>query len=150
TISGTGRLHISGGETLYLLNKSGVVVGKEWGGNGNLFVEGTMTQSSDARLKKRIRRLESTLDKLARIRGVSYLPRQAGGRAQDVPGKQSIGVIAQEVEAVFPELVSTFEGVSYKGVEYGGLTAVLLEAVKELKAALDPIADRVASLEARA
>ena len=59
-------------------------------------------------------------------------------------------MIAQEVEAVFPEIVSTIEGRQYKGVEYGGLTAVLLEAVKELKAALDPLLERVAALEARA
>jgi len=37
-----GRLHISGGELLYLLNKSGVIVGKEWGGTGNLTVEGDL------------------------------------------------------------------------------------------------------------
>jgi hypothetical protein len=39
-IKGQGRLHISGEETLYLLNKNGVIIGKEWGGNGNLVVEG--------------------------------------------------------------------------------------------------------------
>jgi Chaperone of endosialidase len=37
-----GRLHITGGEILYLLNKSGVVVGREWGGNGNVTVEGNV------------------------------------------------------------------------------------------------------------
>jgi hypothetical protein len=42
TINTPGRLHISGGELLYLLNKNGVVVGKEWGGNGNLQVEGDL------------------------------------------------------------------------------------------------------------
>jgi len=41
TISGPGRLHISGDEILYLLNKSGVVVGREWGGTGNLVVQGS-------------------------------------------------------------------------------------------------------------
>jgi microcystin-dependent protein len=41
-ISSAGRMHISGEELLYLLNKSGVVVGKEWGGNGNLNVQGNI------------------------------------------------------------------------------------------------------------
>ena len=41
-----GRLHISGGEILYLLNKSGVIVGKEWGGTGNLAVEGNLGASN--------------------------------------------------------------------------------------------------------
>jgi hypothetical protein len=40
TIAGDGRLHITGGEILYLLNHDGVIVGKEWGGTGNLTVEG--------------------------------------------------------------------------------------------------------------
>jgi hypothetical protein len=40
TIRGEGRLHITGGELLYLLNTQGVVIGREWGGSGNLVVEG--------------------------------------------------------------------------------------------------------------
>jgi len=40
---GNGRLHITGDERLYLLNKDGVIIGKEWGGNGNLSVQGTLS-----------------------------------------------------------------------------------------------------------
>jgi hypothetical protein len=144
------RLHITGEEILYLLNKGGVVVGKEWGGNGNLHAQGSVTEGSDARLKKRIRRLEPTLDRVTEIRGVSYLRRQFGELDDRLEEQPAIGVVAQEVEAVFPELVSTPLGQSYKGVSYSGLTAVLLEAVKELKAALDPLRKRVDALEARA
>src|SRR5262249_8313447 len=43
TIGSPGRMHISGGELLWLLNTSGVVIGKEWGGNGNLVVEGNLS-----------------------------------------------------------------------------------------------------------
>ena len=43
TIAGKGRLHMFGPELLYILNKSGVIIGKEWGGNGNLSVQGDMT-----------------------------------------------------------------------------------------------------------
>jgi hypothetical protein len=46
TINNDGRMHISGGENLFLLNKNGVIVGKEWGGNGNLNVEGTLNVQS--------------------------------------------------------------------------------------------------------
>ena len=42
TLNSNGRFHISGAELLYLLNKSGVIIGKEWGGNGNLNVQGTL------------------------------------------------------------------------------------------------------------
>jgi hypothetical protein len=150
TVSCNGRLHIAGDETLYLLNLGGVTIGTEWGGNGNLVVEGAFIHSSDARLKKRIRRLENTLDRLTEIRGVSYLPRRVGGPAGQAEERPAIGVLAQEVETVFPELVSTFGEHDYRGVNYSGLTAVLLEAVKELKAALDPLQARVAALEAHA
>ena len=43
TIKNTGRMHIGGEELLYLLNKNGVVVGREWGGNGNLSVQGNLS-----------------------------------------------------------------------------------------------------------
>ena len=150
TIWGAKRLHITGEEVLYLLNKSGVIVGNEWGGNGNLHVEGNFSQASDARLKKRIRRLERPLDRLTGVRGVSYLPRQVGGRDGRSEERPAIGVLAQEVEAVFPQLVSTPGGDGYKAVDYNGLTAVLLEAVKELKTALDALRERVAALQAHA
>jgi len=50
TIAGDGRLHITGGELLFLLNHDGVVVGKEWGGNGNLTVEGALRASGGVTL----------------------------------------------------------------------------------------------------
>jgi len=43
TIEGQGRLHVSGPELLYILNKNGVVIGKEWGGNGNLHAQGVLS-----------------------------------------------------------------------------------------------------------
>jgi hypothetical protein len=150
TIHCTNRLHISGNEILFLLNKNGVIVGKEWGGTGDLTVEGKFNNLSDARLKKRIRRLERPLDRLTGVRGVSYVPRQVGGPDGQSEERPAIGVVAQEVEAVFPQLVSTIEGHGYKAVDYNGLTAVLVEAVKELKTALDALRERTAALEAHA
>ena len=64
-------------------------------------------------------------------------------------GRKEIGVIAQEVEAVFPELVTTCEDEGYKAVEYGRFSVVLLEAVKELKANVEALAQRIAPLETR-
>jgi len=46
TLSSPGRMHITGNELLYLLHKNGVIVGKEWGGNGNLQVQGTLSAKS--------------------------------------------------------------------------------------------------------
>jgi hypothetical protein len=47
TIKGAGRLHIGGEELLYILNKAGVMIGKEWGGNGNLTVQGNVNIGAD-------------------------------------------------------------------------------------------------------
>ena len=80
------------------------------------------------------------LDRLRRIRGVSWEWR-AGTEAFHEPGRtRQIGVIAQEVEAVFPDAVVTDADDGYKLVDYAGLVAVLVETVKEL-------ADRVDALE---
>lgn len=47
TLSTAGRMHIDGGELLYLLNEKGVVVGKEWGGSGDLWVQGNLVVNGD-------------------------------------------------------------------------------------------------------
>lgn len=100
--------------------------------NGNLDVVGTIrgnnVSPSDQRLKQNIQPLENSLAKVDQLRGVSFEWKDA---KQDT-GTQ-IGVIAQEVETVLPEIVST-DSDGYKSVAYGKLTAVLVEAVKELKA----------------
>jgi hypothetical protein len=78
-------------------------------------------------------------EKLQQLRGVTWEWREeAPEEAKEQPG---LGVIAQEVEKVFPELVTT-DDQGRKQVEYSGLIAPLIEAVKELD-------DRVRALEAR-
>ena len=78
--------------------------------------------TSDQSLKENVENIVGALDKLSQIRGVSF----------DWVGREesSMGVIAQEVEPVFPEIVSSTEP---KQVNYNGLIGVLVEAVKELK-----------------
>jgi hypothetical protein len=72
---------------------------------------------------------EAATDKIARLRGVTWEWRDdAPDDAKEQPG---MGVIAQEVEKVFPELVTT-DDQGRKKVEYEGLIAPLIEAVKEL------------------
>ena len=78
--------------------------------------------TSDQSLKENVEDIVGALDKLSQIRGVSF----------DWVGREesSMGVIAQEVESVFPEIVSSTEP---KQVNYNGLIGVLIQAVKELK-----------------
>ena len=84
--------------------------------------------ASDARLKKDVVSLDSALDKLDAIRGVHYHWVDA---AQ--PQSRQIGVIAQEIQAVYPELVRE-GGNGFLSVDYPKLTAVLIQSIKELKA----------------
>jgi hypothetical protein len=104
----------------------------------------------DARLKTNVSQVEGTLEKLERIRGVAFewaeaeSPFALGG----VPGQLSLGVVAQEVEEVFPEVVSIYDpDQEYRAVDYNGLTCVLIEAVKELKAQNEALRSRIEALE---
>ena len=85
--------------------------------------------SSDENLKDNIKELQSPLEKLSRIRGVTF----DWNDNQDTYEGSDIGVIAQEVQRQFPEL-TTIRSDGYMAVKYEKLTAVLIAAVNELAA----------------
>ena len=84
--------------------------------------------SSDYRLKDNVKQIENAMDKVSQIRGVEF----DWNDKQVVHEGRDIGVIAQEVEKVAPEIVATRD-TGYKAVNYQKLTALLIEAVKELQ-----------------
>ena len=88
---------------------------------------------SDARLKTNITPLTGVLDKLEQIRGVGFEWTGAEAALTGPAGAPAIGLIAQEVEAVFPELVLRWGENDYRAIDYSRLTSVLVEAVKELR-----------------
>ena len=88
--------------------------------SNDLTVSGDVNISSDARLKSNIVSLGSTLSKLLQIDGKYY----------EMKGKQKIGVLAQEIKEVFPELVSEDDN-EMLAVNYQGLVPVLINALKE-------------------
>lgn len=91
---------------------------------------GSWTATSDRRLKKNIEPLHDALSRLLRLRGVSFEYKdleESGG----LPGTQ-IGLIAQEVEDVFPDWVGENES-GYKTVTVRGLAALVVEALRELR-----------------
>ena len=96
--------------------------------------------SSDERLKENVASIENAVEKVEAIGGYTYnwIPMEGVHVYGDM---KDIGVIAQEIEKVFPELVSDREN-GYKAVKYDKLTAVLIEAVKELS-------ERVKTLEGK-
>jgi hypothetical protein len=81
--------------------------------------------SSDKRLKKNIKTVTSALDTVNALRGVTFDWKEGNGKA--------IGLIAQEVQEVLPEIVSTDDN-GYLGIRYTNVVGVLVEAIKELKA----------------
>ena len=102
--------------------------------------------SSDSRLKTAVTTIPSALDKILSLRGVTFEWKQEEFPERNFADGTQIGLIAQEVEEVFPELVSQGE---YKAVSYASLVSPLIEAVKELHALYQGHADRIAVLEAR-
>ena len=77
--------------------------------------------TSDINLKEDVKIIENPLDKILSIDGVSFKWKESK--------EQSIGVIAQELEKVFPELVKQSD--NHKTVNYNGLIGVLIGAIKE-------------------
>jgi len=95
-----------------------------------------ITDSSDVRLKKNITTLDSALDKITQLRGVSYDWRTDEYPELDLSTSTQIGIIAQELELQYPELVNTdIDG--YKSIQYGKLTGVLIEGINEIINILD-------------
>ena len=86
---------------------------------------------SDERLKSNIETIPNALDKVLQMRGVNF----------DKNGHKSMGVIAQEVEKIIPEVVSTEnkDGEEYLGVAYPNMVGVLIEAIKDLQKQVDEL-----------
>jgi len=98
--------------------------------SNDLTVEGDIVISSDARLKANIVSLGATLARLLLIDGKSYTMKK--------DGKQKIGVLAQDIQKVFPELVSTDDR-DMLAVNYQGLVPVLINALKEQQSEINEL-----------
>ena len=93
---------------------------------GNIVVSGTVTANSDEKLKTNIKTIENALDKVLSLRGVEY------DRIDN--GDHQIGLIAQEVEKVIPQVVypkSPSPDYETKSVSYQNIVGLLIEAIKE-------------------
>ena len=100
---------------------------------GNILATGNITAYSDERLKTNIKELDNTLNAIQNIRGVSY--------TRTDTKDNSIGVMAQDVETIFPELIAESND-GMKSVNYNGLVGVLFSAVKELSATVKQLKER--------
>jgi hypothetical protein len=109
---------------------------------GNATLTGTLTQSSDRRLKKDFSLLNNSLSDIYQLIGYHYKWIEAS-RSQD----SQTGLIAQEVQKIFPELVQTDEK-GFLSVNYIGLIPHLIEAAKELKNENANLKSRLDKIEA--
>lgn len=105
---------------------------------GNLVVGGTVTANSDQKLKVGIQTIENALDKVLSLRGVEFT------RIDN--GDKQIGVIAQEVQEIIPQVVypkQSVENDETKSVAYGNLVGLLIEAIKEQNAKIAELERRI-------
>jgi hypothetical protein len=153
TSGGTGATSVSGARTAFSLAIDGNVqfgslgVGTAASGTtGEIRATNDITAyySSDKRLKTNIQPIQDPLTKLQKIGGYTF---------EWIPNKDihshtgnDIGVIAQEIEEVLPEVTTTREN-GYKAVKYEKLTAYLIECVKEQQFHIQQLEDRLVKLE---
>jgi hypothetical protein len=115
--------------------------------SGNLTARANITAYSDIRLKTNIKVIDNPIDKVKKLRGVYFNWKETG--------KLSVGMIAQEVEEVFPELVLTSNGCKpgettseeVKSLDYSKIVSVLVEAIKEQNKEVVDLRAKVERLE---
>jgi hypothetical protein len=102
---------------------------------GGTMQAGNFNTTSDIKLKENVVTLENSLDKIKAMRGVSFDWKDSG--------KSTIGLIAQEVEQVLPELVEHNQEDDVKTVSYANIVAVLIEAIKEQQVQIDALKEKL-------
>ena len=139
-LSGSTTFNNSGASTFTVTsnatsaNTNSTIVSRDGAGG---FVAGIVTatdfnSASDLKLKENIQAIENPIDKILNINGVSFDWKETG--------KSSMGVIAQDVEKVLPELVN---GTDSKTVNYNGLIGLLIEVVKEQQKEINILKERL-------
>ena len=119
-ISPSGNVGIGTVSPSYRLHVAGDAMANHW------------YTSSDSRLKENITPLTNAIEKVSALRGIYF------NLKGEPASKREVGVIAQEVEAVLPEVVSE-DAQSYKSVDYSKLTPLLIEAVKGQQAQIEAL-----------
>ncbi len=120
TISSNGSVDAKYGDFYTTLNSNGDAYFK------NLTVDGKFTNNSDINLKEKIKKEVNSLEKISKINGYNY------NFKADNKKRLYSGVIAQEVEKVFPHMVTISKKTGLKSVSYTELIAPMIEAIKEL------------------
>lgn len=107
---------------------------------GSIYAEGDIVAYSDRRKKENIVTVDNALNTVNKLRGVYY------NRIDDDSKKRQIGVIAQEIQEVLPEVVTHAKDVDEYGVSYGNITGLLIEAIKEQQTQIEELKELVNKL----
>jgi hypothetical protein len=133
--SGSFTIQLGGntatGRTFEVVDYAWTTVLFSVGSNGNATLSGTFTENSSIRYKENVETINNGLDKVLQMRGVIYDKKDSGVK--------EIGVIAEEIYEVLPELVLKNEEGEIDSVSYGRITAVLIEAIKDLKKEIEDL-----------
>ena len=146
-----GIMHIFRGDALYIGNNMNTsnqgsgpnnrAISLKTNGDiiatGNLTASGYIDSSSDIKLKTNIKTIDNALHKVLQLRGAEY-------DRIDKDNQHEVGVIAQEVEKIIPEVV---HGDETKTVSYGNMVAVLIEAIKEQNEVINKMKKEIAELK---
>jgi len=116
--------------------------------SGNIFATGTVTAASDARLKTNVKTIGNALDKVLSLRGVTYTRNDL--KESDVNyEKTQMGVIAQEVEPIVPEVVTHAADVDEYAVSYGSFAGLFIEAIKEQTTIINSLKKEIEELKSK-
>lgn len=118
--AGGCEVHLNVMGTAYTFNDAGYASAVQW------------VNTSDIRLKANLKEIESAKEKVKSIKGYTYFKRNNLDEDEHSFYSEEAGVIAQDVQSVLPEAVYNISDSEYLGVSYGGVTALLVNAVNEM------------------
>jgi hypothetical protein len=130
-----------------------VGIGTEFPGDelyvvGDITATGAITELSSLKYKTNISQFSDALEKVSNLRGVNYNWRTDEYPEMKLTEDQQIGLIAEEVEKIIPQLVHTDDN-GERSVDYGKLSAVLIEAIKDQQKLIEELSYRIEELECK-
>jgi hypothetical protein len=142
--NGKWALYHSNGNNCVGINTSATSSGYGMYVNRGIFATEDIVAYSDRRKKKNIITIDNALSKVLNLRGVYY---NRIDKLDYNPDKRFVGVIAQEVEKILPEVVTYAEDVDEYGVSYGNFAGLFIEAIKEQNEIIKKQAEEIAEMK---
>ena len=114
--------------------------------SGQIYSTSNISAYSDKRAKENIKPITDGLEKVLKLEGVYYNMKEGHAPNEDHT-RPRVGVLAQDVQKILPEVVTYAEEEDMYSVDYGNITAVLIEAIKDQQKIIDNLSERISKLE---